>query len=162
MISQLLHLCKWQFYKKAPTWGQGVQFQFGFWVGKAIDYLSQVSLPLMELDYETYREVFLICVSQQYASKVCLDARVSILELLVCQLGSLSPCICQTWYWRSKDHSHSEQNCTSGIYHDLSVPAKISQHSCDTFLASLGRPKSCKIPEVCFGSLRLWQFMTAD
>ena len=60
--------------------------------------------------------------------------------LLVCQQGSSSPCIHQTWYQRGKDHCPLEQNCTFGINHDLGVPAKITQHLHDTFLVSLGGP----------------------
>ena len=65
---------------------------------------------------------------------------VSISELLLCQLGASSPCICQTWYWRSKDHCHLEKNCTLGINCNLSALTEISQHPHDTFLVSLGGP----------------------
>ena len=105
----------------------GFKFWFGFWVGKATNYLSRLSQCLswsriMKHVGKCSLFVYLSCMHPRFAWM----PSVSIVELLVCQLGSLSRCIHHTWYQRSKDHSHLEQNCAFGINHDLGVPTKTS------------------------------------
>ena len=63
---------------------------------------------------------------------------VNIIELLVCQLGVLSPCDSQTWNWKGKDCYHLEQNCNVGINCNFGEPTEFIQHLLVTFLASLG------------------------
>ena len=140
----------------------GVQFWFGFWVGEATNYLSWLSwcLSWSRIMKHTGKHSLFVYLSHMHPRFTWMPW-VSIFELLLYQLGSLSPCIHQTWYWRIKDHGHLEWNCASRINCDIGVPTEISQHPHDTFLASLGGLESCTIPEVWFGSLRLWQFPTA-
>ena len=75
---------------------------------------SAILVPLMKQEYKTYREVFIICSSHWHVPKFCWAPYISLFELLVCQSCGLSPCICQSWYWRGKDHCHLELNVLQG------------------------------------------------
>ena len=115
------------------------QFLFGFLGGKATDSLSWISwCPSWSRTIKHTGKCSLFVYLRGVCPRFTWMPWVSIFELLVCQLGGSSPCVHQTWYLRSKDHCHLEWNCTLGINCDLGVPTKISQHPCDTFLASLG------------------------
>ena len=64
-----------------------------------------------------------------------------IFKLLVCQPGSLSPCIHQTWYWRGKDHSPLRVEFACKINIDLGEPTKFTQHALVKYI--------CAIYEAC-------------
>ena len=110
-----------------------VQFLLGFWKGRSPTLCpSYCSAPHWSRTVKHTGKCLLFVYFGCMCPRFTWTPKVSIFELLVCQLIGFSPYIHQNWYQRSKDHCHSEKNCTLGIHWDPGVPTEIFQHPCDT------------------------------
>ena len=134
MTSLLYCLCKsavvWRGYCMNPR----IQFHFGFWQVRPPTVCPSYLCGLLRSRNIKHTGkcslfVYLSCTCPRFAWMLW----VSTFQLYVCQPGGLSTCVHWYWYWRGKDHCHSDWNSTLRINHDLGVPIEISQHSCGTF-----------------------------
>ena len=168
--------CKHNNYKKGvphEPWGwpilAPVRFQSNLvWEGNQLSVPAN-SVPLEEKEYKHTGKCSLFVHPSHMHPRLAWMPPVSTVELLVCQLGVLSPCNSQAWNWTGKDCYHLEQNHAAGINDNLCEPTKFIQHLPVTFLGSLGGLKVCSSIGLVWQpsswlptELLMWWFNKAD